>query len=82
MSLFIQVHAHYYLKDFTTKIYKRYDEGTELFNVHTGGGYKIQREVQGVVNLNLGEEPLLPGLIEAQVDNHIMRVIFAHQYTL
>ena len=39
-------------------------------------------EVQGVVNLNLGDEPTSPPLTEAQVESHIMGVVFAHQYTL
>jgi hypothetical protein len=34
-----------------------------------------------VVNLNLGKEPL-PPLTEAQVESHIMGVVFAQQYTL
>ena len=39
-------------------------------------------EVQGVINLNLGEKPTLPPLMEAQVEDHIMGVVFAQQYTL
>ena len=74
--------VHHYQADFTTKTYTKYDKGTVLLNVHTCAGYKLQQEVQGVINLNLGEEPSSPGLTEAQVDNHILGVIFAHQYTL
>ena len=50
--------------------------------MHADAGYKLQREVQGVVDFNLDEEPSLSGLKESQVDYHIMGVIFAHQYTL
>ena len=82
VSLFLQVPVHNHQEDFTTKTYMKYDEGTALLNVHAGAGYKLQREVQGVIHLNLGEEPSLPGLTEAQVDNRIMGVIFVHQYTL
>ena len=34
------------------------------------------------MDLNLGEKPTLPPLVEAQVENHIMGVVFAQQYTL
>ena len=80
-SLF-QVPVHRYQAIFTTKIYKKYDKGTVLLNVHAGTGFKLQQDIQGVINLNLGEEPSLPVLTEAQVEDHIMDVIFAHQYTL
>ena len=43
---------------------------------------KFQQEVRGVINLNIGEEPSLSGLTEAQVDDNTMGVIFSHQYTL
>ena len=82
-SVFLQAPVHHYHEDFTTKSYKKFDKGTALLHtVYAGAGYKLQREVQGAINLNLGEEPLLPGLTEVQGDNHIIGVIFAHQYTL
>ena len=56
-SSFLQVPVHHYQADFTTKTYKKYDKGTALLNVHASTGYKLQREVQGVANLKLGEEP-------------------------
>ena len=78
---FLHVPIHHYHKDFTTKSYNKFDEGTALLTVHVDAENKLQQEVQGVIHLNLGEEPSLPGLTEAQVDNHIMGVILAHQYT-
>ena len=76
-SLFLQVHVHHYEDDFTTKGYRKFDEGTVLLNVHAGAGYKAQQDIQGVINLNLGEEFSLPLCMEAQVYDHIMGVVFA-----
>ena len=72
----------HYQANFTAKTYTKYDEGTALLNVHAGAGYNLQQEVQWGIHLNLGKEPLLPALMEARVENHIMGVVFAHQYTL
>ena len=77
--------VRHYGIDSATRGYKKFHEGTALLNVHAGAGYKAQQnmnEVQGVINLNLGEEQKLPPLVEAQIDNHIMGVVFAQQYTL
>ena len=77
--------VHHYETDFSTKGYKKFKEGTALLNVHAGAGYKAHqdmRDIQGVIILNLGKEPSLPPLTEAQVEDHIMGVVFAQQYTL
>ena len=39
-------------------------------------------DIQGVINFNLGEEPTLPPFTEAQIENHVMGVVFAQPYTL
>ena len=75
---------HHYGRDPNTRGFKKFNKGTALINVHAGAGYQAKKnlnEVQGVVNLNLGEEPL-PPLTEAQVESHIMGVVLAQQYTL
>ena len=38
--------------------------------------------IQGVLNLNLGEESSLPPPTETQAEDHTMGVVFAQQYTL
>ena len=66
-SSFLQVPIHHYEADFTTKGYRKFNEGTALLNVHAGAGYKAQqdmRDIQGVINLNLGDEPSVPPLTE------------------
>ena len=78
-SLFLQVPVHHYALDSATRGYKTSHEGNALLNVHAGAGYKAQRNmsmVQGIINLNLGEKPTLPPLTEAQVEDHIMGVVF------
>ena len=84
-SLFLQVPVHHYEANFTTKGYRKFKYGTALLNMHAGAGYKAQQDMQDiqvVINLNLGEEPSLLPLTEAQVENHAMGVVFAQQYTL
>ena len=83
-SSFLKVPVHHYGRDPNTKGFKKFHKGAVLLNVYAGAGYQAKKnmnEVQGVVNLNLGEEPL-PPLTEAQVESHIMGVVFAQQYTL
>ena len=50
-----------------------------LLNYQRGTGYNIQ---YAVINLNLDKDDPLPGPMEDQVDDHIMGLLFAHQYTL